>query len=39
MTNDRLRLKGVNNVLLAYSPGMESDTVEEYLERYPGMIL
>jgi hypothetical protein len=36
MTNDRLRLKGVNNVLLAYSPGMESDTVEEYLERYPG---
>ena len=36
MTHDRLRLKGVNNVLLAYSPGMESDTVEEYLERYPG---
>ena len=23
-------------MLLAYSPGMESDTVEEYLERYPG---
>jgi mannan endo-1,4-beta-mannosidase len=36
MTSERLRLKGVNNVLLAYSPGMESDTVEEYLERYPG---
>ncbi len=36
MTVDRLREKGVNNMLLAYSPGMESNTVEEYLERYPG---
>ena len=36
MTNQRLRQNGVNNVLLAYSPGMEPNSVEEYLERYPG---
>lgn len=36
MTHDRLMQKGVNNVLLAYSSGMESNTMDEYLERYPG---
>lgn len=36
MTEERLRLNGVRNVLLAYSPGMEPNSVEEYLERYPG---
>ena len=36
MTDQRLRQNGVNNVLLAYSPGMEPNSVEEYLERYPG---
>lgn len=36
MTFDRLCQNGVNNLLLAYSPGMEPNTVEEYLERYPG---
>lgn len=36
MTDQRLRQNGVKNVLLAYSPGMEPNSVEEYLERYPG---
>lgn len=36
MTYDRMQEKGVNNLLYAYSPGTEPQTVEEYLERYPG---
>lgn len=36
LTYDRLCEKGVNNLLYAYSPGSEPNTVEEYLERYPG---
>lgn len=36
LTYDRLCEKGVNNLLYAYSPGSEANTLEEYLERYPG---
>ena len=36
MTSKRLKQRNVKNVLLAYSPGMESNTVDEYLDRYPG---
>ncbi|MCR4853436.1 MAG: glycoside hydrolase family 26 protein [Prevotella sp.] len=37
LTESRLREKGVNNVLYAYSPGSESDgDSAKYLERYPG---
>ena len=36
MTSNRLYQKGVKNVLLAYSSGIEPNTKEEYLERYPG---
>ncbi|MDO4757532.1 MAG: glycosyl hydrolase, partial [Parabacteroides sp.] len=36
MTYDYLQRNKVTNVLLAYSPGMEPNSVEEYLERYPG---
>ncbi len=35
MTHDYLSAHGVNNLLYAYSPGSE-ETVEEYMERYPG---
>ena len=37
LTADRLKAKGVTNVLYAYSPGTESDgDPEKYMERYPG---
>ncbi len=37
MTTNRLKEKGVVNVLYAYSPGTESDGDEaKYMERYPG---
>lgn len=36
LTYDRLCEKKVDNLLYAYSPGSEPNTVEEYLERYPG---
>lgn len=36
MTYDRLKQNGVNNLLFAYSPGIEPTTAEEYLMRYPG---
>lgn len=36
ITYDRLCQKGVDNLLYAYSPGGGYNTVEEYLERYPG---
>lgn len=37
MTADRLKEKGVTNVLLAYSPGTEADgDAKKYMERYPG---
>lgn len=36
MTYNRLKEKGVNNVLYAYSPGSEPQDTTEYLERYPG---
>ena len=37
LTADRLRERGVVNVLYAYSPGTEADGDEaRYLERYPG---
>lgn len=36
MTYDRMKENGVNNVLFAYSPGIEPRSTDEYLERYPG---
>lgn len=36
LTYDRLCEQGVNNLLYAYSPGSEPNSVEEYLDRYPG---
>ena len=37
MTADRLKEKGVVNVLYAYSPGTEPEgDAEKYMERYPG---
>ncbi|MDY4500007.1 MAG: glycosyl hydrolase [Prevotella sp.] len=37
LTEDRLKEKGVNNVLYAYSPGTEfAGDVDKYLERWPG---
>ncbi|MBQ0061843.1 MAG: beta-mannosidase [Bacteroidales bacterium] len=37
LTEDRLKEKGVTNVLYAYSPGTEcKGDAEKYLERYPG---
>lgn len=35
MTHSYLKLKGVNNILYAYSPGGGA-SAEEYMERYPG---
>ena len=36
MTYDRMQEKGVDNVLFAYSPGIEPQDSVQYLERYPG---
>ncbi len=36
MTYDRLNEKGVNNLLYAYSPGIEPMDTTQYLARYPG---
>ncbi|MCI7088521.1 MAG: glycoside hydrolase family 26 protein [Prevotella sp.] len=37
LTEDRLKEKGVNNVLYAYSPGTEfAGDADKYLERWPG---
>lgn len=36
LTYSRLSEKKADNLLYVYSPGTESNTVEEYLERYPG---
>lgn len=36
LTYDHLNKKEVDNILYAYSPGGDSNTQEEYLERYPG---
>lgn len=36
LTYDRLCEKKVDNLLYAYSPGSEPNTVAEYLQRYPG---
>ncbi|MCD8044663.1 MAG: beta-mannosidase [Tannerellaceae bacterium] len=36
LTYQQLQKKQVKNILYAYSPGMESGNVAEYLERYPG---
>ncbi len=36
MTYDRLKEKGSDQVLWAYSPGTEPNDTTEYLERYPG---
>lgn len=36
LTYDRLCKHNINNLLYAYSPGIEPNTAEEYLERYPG---
>lgn len=36
MTVDSLRARGVDNVLYAYSPGIEPKDTAQYMERYPG---
>ncbi|MGL4851697.1 MAG: glycoside hydrolase family 26 protein [Phocaeicola sp.] len=36
LTYNRLKTQKVENILYAYSPGMEPNSVAEYLERYPG---
>lgn len=36
MTYERLKEKGVDNVLYAYSPGSEPRDTTQYLQRYPG---
>lgn len=36
LTYDHLCEKKVDNLLYAYSPGMESNNTEDYLKRYPG---
>ena len=36
MTYDRLNDRGVNNLLYAYSPGIEPRDTTQYLARYPG---
>ncbi|NDW13697.1 beta-mannosidase [Bacteroides sp. 214] len=36
LTYDYLCEKGVDNLLYAYSPGVEPGSVDEYLARYPG---
>ena len=35
LTVDRLKEDGVKNVIYAYSPGTEPETVEQYLKRFP----
>jgi len=36
LTVSHLKKRGVRNVLYAYSPGIEPQNAEQYLERYPG---